>query len=118
MGVSIIQMIFAITFLFGIVCIFLSIGIIYYIGKTRIKEIDKAVIGYELPNDSIFTLGLRAPNYAFGFMWKWFARRTKLAGKIEHFDKQFQRPFLLVGWLSCIGGFFLVISSIIQEFYL
>jgi hypothetical protein len=66
----------------------------FYIGKTRIKKIDKAVLGYEFPHDSIFALMIRIPNYASGFLWKWSAKRTGLEGKIEHFDTHFKWPFI------------------------
>ena len=55
-----------------------AIGLMFYIGRTRIKVIDKAVLGYEFPNDSIFSLIIRIPNYASGFLWEWSARRTGL----------------------------------------
>lgn len=71
-----------------------AIGLMFYIGRTRIKVIDKAVLGYEFPNDSIFSLIIRIPNYASGFLWEWSARRTGLKGKIEHFDKRFRWPFV------------------------
>ena len=38
------------TIFLGSICFgFRSIGFLFYIGKTRIKEIDKAVLGYEVP---------------------------------------------------------------------
>ena len=97
-----------IAVLFGITCGFVFIGLLFYIGKTRIKEIDKAVLGYEVPHDSIFYLIIRVPNYAGGFMWKWSARRTGLEGKIEHFDARFRWPFkatmiLAIAIILCFG---------------
>ena len=103
-----------ILFLLGVFSWFLFIGLLFYIGKTRIKEIDKAVLGYEFPHDSIFALGLRVPNYAGGFMWKWSARRSHLEGKIEHFDARFRWPFIaamimiLIGLSSFILGTLLI----------
>jgi len=73
---------------------FIAIILLFFIGKTRIKEIDKAVLGYEFPHDSIFALIIRAPNYASAFLWEWSAKRTHLQGKIEHFDNKFRWPFI------------------------
>ena len=97
---------------------FSAIGLLIYIGKTRIKDIDKAVLGYEFPNDSIFALGLRVPNYAGGFMWKWSARRGHLEGKIEHFDSQFRRPFIAFMVLEIIALVSLIAVILIDNFLL
>jgi len=101
----------------GSLCIFIAIGLMFYIGKTRIKEIDKAVLGYEYPHDSIFSLMLRIPNYGGGFLWKWSAKRGKLQGKIEHFDSKFKWPFVLSFLLMMAGIFCLIISVLIGEYY-
>jgi hypothetical protein len=105
---SIIGIVTLILALLGVVSGIIAIGLLFYIGKTRIKEIDKAVLGYEFPHDSIFALIIRVPNYAGGFMWKWSARRGHLEGKIEHFDQKFQWPFkavmvLMILVLVCFG---------------
>ena len=56
---ELISLILAFLFvLFGAI----GLGLLFYIGKTRIKEIDKAVLGYEFPHDSIFVLIIRVPN--------------------------------------------------------
>ncbi len=83
-------------FLASMLCGLIFIGLLFYIGKTRIKEIDKAILGYEFPHDSIFALIIRVPNYAGGFIWKWSAKRTGLTGKIKHFDTRFKWPFIAV----------------------
>jgi len=101
----------------GVLLQFISIGFLYYIGKTRIKEIDKAVLGYEFPNDSIFALGLRVPNYSGGFVSKWGAKRGRLTGKIEHFDSEFKRPFIIYYFLFMGSIFFLLASIFISEIY-
>lgn len=104
--------------IFGIFILsgFIAIGMIFYIGKTRVKEIDRAVLGYEYPNDSIFALLLRVPNYAGGFLWKWSARRTGLEGKIEHFDKKFRRPFIASFLLMILSMVCLIVGSILQYY--
>lgn len=76
-------------YLSSMLCGLTLIALLFFIGKTRIKEIDKAVLGYEFPHDSIFALIIRVPNYAGGFIWKWSAKRTGLSGKIEHFTPIF-----------------------------
>lgn len=101
----------------GVLLQFISIGFLLYIGKTRVKEIDKAVLGYEFPNDSIFALGLRVPNYSGGFVSKWSAKRGRLTGKIEHFDSEFRRPFIIYYILFMGSIFFLLASIIISQLY-
>ena len=101
----------------GILFQIISIGLLFYIGKTRIKEIDKAVLGYEFPNDSIFALGLRVPNYSGGFVSKWCAKRGRLTGKIEHFDSSFRRPFIIYYLFFMSSIFFIIASVVISELY-
>lgn len=94
-----------------------SIALMFYIGKTRIKEIDKAVFGYEYPNDSIFSLMIRVPNYASAFLWEWSAKRTGLKGKIEHFDKEFRWPFIASFVLVFFGLFCAFIGILFDKYY-
>ncbi len=103
--------------LLSMFCGLISFGFLFYIGKTRVKEIDKAVLGYEFPHDSIFALMLRVPNYAGGFMWKWSARRGRLEGKIEHFDAEFRWPFIAFMVLTIVGLSSLVIGIILQKIF-
>ena len=93
-----------ILFLLIVSTAFVSMVLTIYIGRTRIKEIDKVVYGYEFPNDSIFSLMLRVPNYGGAFVWEWSARRSGLEGKIEHFDNKFRWPFVADFFLMLIGG--------------
>jgi len=95
---------------------FLMIALMFYIGRTRIKEIDKVVYGYEFPHDSIFALGLRVPNYGSAFLWKWSAKRSGLEGKIEHFDKRFRWPFIAV-FLLMIFGLSMMIAMVLVDHY-
>lgn len=94
-----------------------AIILLFYIGKTRIKEIDKIVYGYEFPNDSIFALMIRFPSYAGGFIWKWSAKRTGLTGKIEHFDWRFRWPFVAI-MILLIMMFVLAIVGTMTKNYL
>jgi hypothetical protein len=111
-----VQTITLFLFLFGSLCGFIAIGLLFYIGKTRIKEIDKAVLGYEFPDDSIFALIIRVPNYAGGFMWQWSARRTGLEGKIEHFDKRFRWPFIAAMVLVITSMSSMIIGTFMDKF--
>ncbi len=107
-------------FAFGlvtIVCFFLFFAMMFYLGRRHVKEADRAVLGYELPTDMI-SLGLRVPNYAGGFAWRFSTRRTKLAGKIEHFDRKFQRPFIITFWLMMTGGGAMILTAVIDKFFL
>jgi len=99
-----------------VISAFLMIGLMFYIGRTRIKEIDKVVYGYEFPHDSIFALGLRVPNYGSAFLWKWSAKRSGLEGKIEHFDKRFRWPFI-AAFLLMIFGCLMLIAAVLFDSY-
>lgn len=94
----------------------LSFILMLYIGRTRIKEIDRVVYGYEFPHDSIFALMIRIPNYASAFLWKWSAKRSGLEGKIEHFDKNFRRPFVASFVLVFIGIACLVAGILFDKY--
>ena len=111
------EIISILLFFLGVFCWLILIGLLFYIGKTRIKEIDKVVLGYEFPHDSIFALMLRVPNYAGGFMWKWSARRSGLEGKIEQFDAKFRWPFIATMVLTIVGLSLMIIGVILQEIY-
>jgi len=114
MGAS--QIILTALFLLGVIAAFLMIGLMFYIGRTRIKEIDKVVYGYEFPHDSIFALGLRVPNYGSAFLWKWSAKRSGLEGKIEHFDKRFRWPFI-AAFLLMVFGCLMLIAAVLFDSY-
>jgi len=95
---------------------FLSIALIFYIGRTRVKEIDKAVYGFEMLNDSIFFLVFRVPTYGFAFLWKRYAKIVGCEGKIEHFDRHFRRPFIIVAVLTIFGSFMMIIALLFREY--
>ena len=111
---QIISLIFAGLFMFsGIFAIIL----LFYIGKTRIQKIDKAVYGYEFPHDSIFTLLIRMPGYASAFIWKWSAKRSGLEGKIEHFDAKFKWPFITSFFLFLFSIICLIIGILVDKYF-
>ncbi|MCF6255751.1 MAG: hypothetical protein L3K25_05535 [Gammaproteobacteria bacterium] len=110
------ELIFLILFFLGVILIFLMIALMFYIGRTRIKEIDKVVYGFEFPNDSIFALGLRVPSYGGAFLWKWSAKRSGLEGKIEHFDKRFRWPFIAVFLLMIFGVLMMILAGVFRKY--
>jgi len=105
-----------VLYLISILCGLVMIVLLFYVRKTRIKEIDKAVYGYEFPHDSIFALMIRVPSYAGGFMWKWSAKRTGLTGKIEHFDWRFRWPFVAILILIIVMFVFAIIGTITKNY--
>ncbi len=88
--------------------------LLVYIGRRRVKQVDLAVLGYELPTD-VFSLFLRVPNYAGAFSSRFFARRVKLAGKIEHFDRRFRWPFVVIHWLVVTGLCAMIVGVFIEK---
>ena len=100
------ELLFLTLALLFVITTFLTIALLFYIGRTRIKEIDKVVYGFEMSNDSIFFLVFRVPNYSLVFLWKMYAKRSGLEGKIEHFDRRFRWPFITVLFLSFFVYFF------------
>jgi len=95
-----------------------TIGMTYYLGKHHVKEIDKVVYGHEFPNDSIFALFIRVPNYAGAFAFEWSARRSGLVGKIDKFDAKFRRPFIFTFWLMIVSTTAMIVGFIIEKTFL
>jgi len=105
-----IELLYVVITFIALLCAFLSIGMLFYIGKHHVKEIDRIIFGCETEDDSFFFLMLRVPNYTLGFIWKFYAKRAGLLEMYNHFDKKFKRPFMLNLWLSVIGmGAFLIL---------
>jgi hypothetical protein len=95
---------------------FLMIALAYYAGRTRIKEIDKIAHGFEIPHDSIFFLVMRVPNYGGALLWKWYAKRIGLAGKIEHFDRGFRWPFITAFLMVPSMFFFITLTMLFDKY--
>lgn len=112
------ELTFIVLGLCGLILSFTVIGLMFFIGKTRIKEIDKVVYGYEFPNDSIFAQMIRVPSYGGAFLWRWSAKRSGLKAKIEHFDKSFQWPFKVVLLLSFLSIICFVLAYVIQNYFI
>ncbi len=94
----------------------LMIALLFYTGRTRVKEIDKVVYGFEFPNDSIFALMIRVPSYGAGFLCKWSAKRSGLEGKVEHFDHRFRWPFIAVFLLSFSIFIFMILAILFDKY--
>jgi hypothetical protein len=54
----ILLILFGLTLIGGIA----FLGLVLYLVKSHVREVDKVVYGYEFPNDSIFALLIRMPN--------------------------------------------------------
>ncbi len=97
-------------------CAFIGIGMTFYLGKSKVKEIDRLVYGRKIRNDSIFHLILRLPNYGWAFTSPWFAKRSSLLHIRNHFDKQFERPFIITHYLFMVGGISVLLLFILDQF--
>ena len=104
----------ALGLLFG----FANITMSLYLGKRKIKEIDKVVFGREIFGDNLFYLMMRLPRYGGAFAWRWSAKRAGLLAIRDHFDKRFQRPFILYFWLLIASALSLLVAVILNEFFL
>ena len=104
--------------LIGLLCPLIGIGVAFYLGKNKIKDIDRLVYGFEIADDSIFFYGLRLMNYGGAFAWRLGAKRSKLIYLREKFDKKFQRPFIIYFYLMVSGGFSAILLFILSKFYL
>jgi len=113
-----IEVIFLGLLTFGLLCGFTFIFMTFLLGKSKIKEIDRLVFGYEVSSDSIFHKGLRLMNYSGAFAWRFGAKRSKLLHIRDQFDKNFQRPFIIYFWLVVTGTSALIISVILDKFVL
>jgi len=81
-----IDLIFLILGMSGVATSFTAIGLMFFIGKTRIKKIDKVVYGYEFPHDSIFAQMIRVPSYGGAFLWESLVLKAKLSILIKDFN--------------------------------
>jgi len=105
----------AAAFLFsGFAFIFMA----FFLGRKKIKEIDRLVYGSEISGDSIFHQGLRLMNYGGAFAWRFGAKRSKLLYIRERFNKRFQRPFIIYFWLVIISVSSLTIAILLKKFVL
>ncbi len=99
-------------------CIFAAIGMTFYLGRTKMKEIDKLVYGFEIPSDSIFFMMQRMSHYVGPFVCRWCAKRSGSLYIRDHFDKKFQRPFIITHYLFVIGGSLMILAVVLDKFFL
>jgi hypothetical protein len=110
------RLIFLVLFLLFIVSAFSMIGLAFYAGRARVKEIDKIAHGFEIPHDSIFFLVMRVPTYGFAFLWGWYAKRMGLDGKIDHFDRHFRWPFIAAAVCGLFGILMMIIMALFDSY--
>ena len=97
---------------------FVAIGLTFYLGRNKIKEIDRLVYGYEIPGDSIFFQGQRMMNYGGAFTWRWSAKRAHLLHIRNHFDKKFELPFIITFCLFLTTGLLTIVLFVLDEWVL
>ena len=84
-------------------------GMVFYLGRDKIKEVDKFVIGHEY-HIGFRLQGICVMSYGGAFAWRWAAKRGHLLEIRDEFDPHFQRPFILafysmwLGFTSMLGG--------------
>lgn len=100
------------------VCIFAAMCMVFYLGRNKVKSIDRLVYGFEIPSDSIFFQWQRVPHYGGAFASRWFAKRVGLLHIRDHFDKQFQRPFVITEYLLLIGGSLGILAVVLDKLFL
>jgi len=101
----------------AVICGMASIGMTFYLGKNKCKQIDRLVYGFEVPNDNLFAQILRLPNYGWAFASPWFAKRSHLQHIRGHFGKDFERPFIITHYLFMIGTFSVILGVTLSEFF-
>ncbi len=112
------QLIYFSIWIFIAICGFMAIGMTFYLGRSKGKEIDRLVYGHEISSDSIFYKILRLPNYGGAFASRWLAKRTHLLHIRDQFDKKFQRPFIITHYLFMVGGISMVLLFILDKLFL
>ena len=94
-------------------CAFIGIAFVFYLGRTRVKQIDKLIYGFEIPHDSIFFKLQRVPSYGAACAWHWGAKRSGMLKIRDQFDKDFQKPFIITFWLFVVGTVSILIGIFI-----
>lgn len=97
-------------------CMVIAIGMVFYLGRNKVKAIDRLVYGFEIPSDSIFFQNQRIPHYGAAFAWYFYARRCHLLNIRDHFDKKFQRAFVITYYLYLTGALLIVFMAVDQLF--
>ena len=99
-------------------CAVVAIGMTFYLGRNKVKEIDRLVYGFEIPDDSIFFQILRLPKYGGVFASRWIAKRCHLTHIRDQFDKKFERPFIITHHLFMIGAIGIVLLYVLDKLFL
>ena len=111
-----VELIFWVFAVLTLIALISMTALAFYAGRSRVKAIDKIAHGFEIPHDSIFFLVARVPNYGNAFLWKWYAKRMGLEGKIDHFDWHFRWPFVVAGVLGIFGIVSIIILALIDQY--
>ncbi len=118
MNLSFNQWIYFSILILILICAFTGIGMTFYLGRKKVKEIDQLVYGRKRRSDSIFHLILRLPSYGAAFASPWIAKRSHLTHIRDHFDKTFQRPFIITYYLFMVGVISMALLFILDILYL
>ena len=114
----ILQIITSILALVFVLCGFAVIGMAIYLGRSKVKEIDRLVYGSEIDSDSIFFKIMRIPHYGGAFSWRFYARRSQLLEIRDGFNRRFQLPFMITFYLGWVGFFSMVAGIVLDEFFI
>ena len=110
------QIILTVLFFLGVIAGFLMIPLMFYIERTRIKEMDKVVYGFEFTNDSIFFIFFRTPEYSLIFLSKLYAKKNGFDKKIAHLDKRFRWPFIAAFLLSSFIVLMMILAWVFKKY--
>jgi len=99
-----------------VISTFLIIPLLFYIRNTRIKKMDKVVYGFEFPNDNIFAMFFRVPEYSLIFLSKLYTKKNGFEEKVAHLDKHFRWPFIAVSLLSAFNVFLIIIMTLFKKY--
>ena len=112
------ELIFTCVWLAIFLCGFAAIAMTFYLGRSKIKEIDRLVYGQEIPSDGISFQIMRLPKYGGAFASHWIAKRCHLLHIRNHFDKKFERPFIITHHLFMIGFIVMILLFVLDKLYL
>ncbi len=113
-----VEFVFWMLAILALICGFLAIGMTFYLGRNKLKEIDRLVYNHEILYDSIFYLILRLPTYGAAFSCRWCAKRSHLLHIRDRFDKKFQRPFIITHYLFMFAGIVMIVLIVWDKMFL
>ena len=96
----------------------ITFGMIFYLGRTKMKEVDRLIYGFETQGESFSLQAQRMMDYGAVFTWRWHAKRAERLYVYDHFDKKFKRPFIVTYYLFWVTAILMVILYILDEWFL